>query len=74
MIASERKFSDAMAYAPSAMMLFAKDGRIVEVNAALCALLGYSREELLSMDARSLIAAGEEPFGLDKLIGSRPES
>ena len=50
LIASERKFSDAMACAPDAMSIFAADGRIVEVNAALCDLLGYTRDELLAMD------------------------
>lgn len=30
------------------------DGRIIEANPALCAMLGYSREELLGLDARKL--------------------
>lgn len=36
------------------------NGRILEANPALCALLGYSREELLSLDARALYLEAEE--------------
>lgn len=36
------------------------DGRILEANPALCAMLGYSREELLGLDARALYLEAEE--------------
>ena len=58
LIASERKFSDAMANAPIGMALFTAEGRPVEVNASLCDMLGYSREELLALDF-SRLAPGQ---------------
>jgi len=59
LIASERKFSDMMACAPSAIAIFTADGRIVEVNAAACDLLGYTRDELLALDVASVLDPGE---------------
>jgi PAS domain S-box-containing protein len=41
----------AIDHAADALLWFLSDGRIVEVNAAACRLLGYAREELLSMGA-----------------------
>ena len=61
LIVSERKFSDVMACAPNPMAIFAQDGRIVEVNAAACQMLGYTRDELLAMDIRTLVAPEEPP-------------
>jgi PAS domain S-box-containing protein/diguanylate cyclase (GGDEF)-like protein len=40
--------------APSAMALVAADGRLVRVNPALCALLGYTAEELLQRTVQDL--------------------
>ncbi len=59
MAASERKFRDVMACAPNAMAIFTEDGRIIDVNAATCDLLGYTRDELLAQDISSVIAPGE---------------
>ncbi len=67
--ASEQKFSDAMACAPVAMGLFTAEGRILEVNAALCDLLGYAREELLSFEVARIFAPGEKP--LDRAVIQR---
>ena len=61
LIASERKFSDAMQSAPNPMALFTPDGRFLEVNAALCAALGYRREELMALDIRGIVAPGKQP-------------
>ena len=58
LVASERKFSDAMANAPIGMALFTAEGRLAEVNAALSDMLGYSREELLALDF-SRLAPGQ---------------
>ena len=62
LVANERKFRDAMACAPNAMAIFTPDGRIVEVNAAACDVVGYTREELLEMDVQSLLAPEERPL------------
>jgi PAS domain S-box-containing protein len=47
-------FEAAFEHAPVAMALGAPDGRLVEINAAFCALLGRSREELLGMTGPEL--------------------
>jgi PAS domain S-box-containing protein len=44
---SEEQLRTAFEAAPFGMCLTALDGRVLQVNAALCQLLGYSREELL---------------------------
>ena len=44
---SEERFRTAFEEAPYGMCLTALDGRFLQVNAALCQMLGYSQEELL---------------------------
>lgn len=44
---SEERFRSAMSHSPIGMAIVAPDGRFAEVNAALCAIVGYPREELL---------------------------
>ena len=46
---SERRFSGAFNTAPQGMAIVDLDGRWMEVNDALCRMLGYSREELLQL-------------------------
>lgn len=45
---SEDRFRTAFEEAPWGMCMVALDGRFLHTNAALCQMLGYSREELLS--------------------------
>jgi PAS domain S-box-containing protein len=52
--ASEEKFSAAFRASPIALVIATMDGKYVEVNQALCDLLGYSREELLGKTAIEL--------------------
>ncbi len=59
--ANELKFREAMAAAPSPIALFDATGRFIEVNAALCDALGYSRDEMLALDIRALVAPGDAP-------------
>jgi len=42
-------------YARDAIFVEASDGRIIDVNPAACELLGYLREELLTMNVASLL-------------------
>jgi two-component system, cell cycle sensor histidine kinase and response regulator CckA len=44
---SEARFKGAFASSPNGMALVAPDGRWLEVNPALCQIVGYSEEELL---------------------------
>jgi PAS domain S-box-containing protein len=45
---SEERFSNAFTHAPIGMALVSTEGRWLKVNQAVCRLLGYSADELLS--------------------------
>lgn len=51
---SEQRFRSAFNYAAIGMALVAPTGRWLEVNRALCQLLGYTEEEMLATDFQSL--------------------
>ncbi len=51
---SEEKFRSAMLYAATGMAIFTPDGKWLQVNRAICDILGYSEEELLATDFRQL--------------------
>ncbi|MEO1140129.1 MAG: PAS domain S-box protein [Pseudomonadota bacterium] len=51
---SEQKFRLAMENAPIGQALVATDGRWLAVNAAMCAFLGYSEQELLAIDFQTI--------------------
>jgi PAS domain S-box-containing protein len=46
---SETRFRTALRHAPIGMALVALDGRFLEVNRALCRIVGYDEEELLGL-------------------------
>jgi diguanylate cyclase (GGDEF)-like protein/PAS domain S-box-containing protein len=48
------RFAEAFGAAAQGMALVSLDGRWLEVNDALCAMFGYSREELLALDFQRL--------------------
>jgi PAS domain S-box-containing protein len=48
---SEEKFSAAFRASPIGLVIATTDGKYVEVNQALCDLLGYSRDELIGRTA-----------------------
>ena len=51
---SEARFTTAFELAPIGMALVQPDGRWLKVNPALCALLGFNRQELMATDFQSL--------------------
>ena len=51
---SEARFHNAMDTAPIGMAIVSLDGKYVEVNKALCQLLGYKKEELEKMTFRQI--------------------
>ena len=60
---SEETFRAAMEHAPIGMVLVSRTGRWLQVNPALCQLLGYSKEELLEKDFQSLTYTDDlEPY------------
>ncbi len=56
---SEETFRTAMDYAPIGMALGDPDGRWIKVNKALCDLLGYEQDELLTRDFQSITHADD---------------
>ena len=51
---SDERFRSAMQFSPIGMALVAPGGTFVDVNRALCSMLGYAREELLETDFESI--------------------
>ena len=51
---SEKRFRDAFDHAPIGVALVAPDGRFLRANGALCNMLGYSAEELTTINFQSL--------------------
>jgi len=51
---SEERFRSAFDYAAIGMALVAPDGKWLQVNRALCEILGYSEEEMLATDFQNL--------------------
>jgi PAS domain S-box-containing protein len=56
---SEARYREFFETAGDAIFIEDADGRYVEVNAAACRLLGYTREELLGMDSRRLVGGDD---------------
>ncbi|WP_244237850.1 PAS domain S-box protein, partial [Corallococcus llansteffanensis] len=56
---SEERFRAAFEYAPIGMAMVRLDGRFLHVNAALCDIVGYSQEEMLSMTFGDLTVSEE---------------
>jgi diguanylate cyclase (GGDEF)-like protein/PAS domain S-box-containing protein len=56
---SERRFQGAFTHASIGMALLAFDGRMVQVNPALCQLLGHPAEALVGMQLQDLLHPDE---------------
>lgn len=54
---SEERFRSAFAYAPIGIGLVSRQGKWLKVNHALCEILGYESEELLTMEFQSVMFA-----------------
>ncbi len=52
---SEERFRSAFNYAPIGIALVSSSGQWLKVNHALCTILGYEKDEFLSMDFQSII-------------------
>ena len=52
--ADEWLFADAFEHAPNGMALLDRDGRFIQANDALCAILGFNRSELLGMSSKTI--------------------
>jgi len=66
---SETKYKTLFNTATSAIFLETYDGKIIDCNDTACKMLGYSREELLKLNAYDLIPQ-EDVNNLFKIIGN----
>lgn len=73
-----RLFEISMANAPFGKVVVTTSARILQINPALCALLGYEPEDLIGKDFRDLVHPEDRPFANTDLAGlhdgSVPES
>jgi two-component system cell cycle sensor histidine kinase/response regulator CckA len=60
---SEDKFRSAMLHSPIGMAVVGPDGRWLEVNPALCKIVGYTRGELLVSNFQSISHAEDSETG-----------
>src|SRR5207237_3169079 len=68
--ASERRYRQLVDAAAEAILVADPKGRLIEANEAACALLGYTRDELLRLRPDSLLADGSDDADEgDALIG-----
>ena len=65
--ASEGRFRKAMEHAPIGMALTGLDSRFLQVNQALCDMLGYEAEELLSLSFRDLTFPADLAANLEEI-------
>lgn len=77
LLASERRFRAAFQDAPIGMVLTALDGTPVQVNRAICTLLGFTEDELLSTTLRARthpedVAANQEL--LDRMLAGEHDT
>jgi PAS domain S-box-containing protein len=74
--ASRQLFGSAFDFAPVGMAIVALDGRLLQVNQAMCRMLGYTEDELRRMDVRQIThpedLAGDEALVRRAIAGEIP--
>jgi diguanylate cyclase (GGDEF)-like protein/PAS domain S-box-containing protein len=68
----EERYHRFFETARDGMVVFSRGGHLVDVNPALCRMLGYSREELLRMKATDFVSPELAASFLDQREGSKP--
>ncbi|MEO6446463.1 MAG: PAS domain S-box protein [Gemmatimonadaceae bacterium] len=77
LLASEQRFRLAMHFSPIGKALMSPEGRILEVNPSLCAILGHSRDTMLGCDFYGFTHpddAGTERNSIRQLLEGARES
>ncbi|MEN6442882.1 MAG: PAS domain S-box protein [Methanoregula sp.] len=69
LILSERTYHSYIDNSPQGLFVVDETGHYLDVNRAACILLGYSREEMLSMNILDLAAPEERQQRLDQFTG-----
>ena len=67
---TEVRYRTLLEEASDGIVVFGDDGRFVEANPSLCAMLGFTRDEILAMRAPDVIEPADldrEPIGWDML-------
>jgi PAS domain S-box-containing protein len=64
---SEARFREVFEHAPGGVCTTGLDGRFLEVNAALCHMLGYSKEELLQTTWMAVTHSDDLKSSLEKV-------
>jgi two-component system cell cycle sensor histidine kinase/response regulator CckA len=64
---SEDRFRSALQYSPIGMAIVAPNGAFLEVNPALCRILGFTCEELLARDFQAITHADDLAVDLDSV-------
>ena len=70
---SEERYQDVFEHAPDGIYVGAPDGRIVQANAAMCRMLGYSREELAVKSWLELTHPDDRPAAIERMKNLRHE-
>ncbi len=70
---TEERFQNVFENAPQGIYVARQDGRIVQANAALWRMLGYSREELVSMTWLEMTHPDDREAGVKRLVSLRWE-
>jgi PAS domain S-box-containing protein len=64
---SEERFRTAFDHAPIGMDLTGLDGRFLQVNAALCEMMGYTEQELLGMTFKDITHPEDQETDLEQV-------
>ena len=65
LVEAEERFRTFFAFSPIGKAMTAPDGRVVQVNQALCDMLGYSAEELQSLTFASVTHPDDRPESVE---------
>jgi diguanylate cyclase (GGDEF)-like protein/PAS domain S-box-containing protein len=67
---SEHKYRRLMEQASDGILVVDKHANFIEVNSRMCAMLGYTREEMLQLTARDIVKPGDlamTPLNIEEL-------
>ena len=72
LLASEVRYRSLFECAPDGILIADPDGRYIDANKTMCALLGYSHDELVGLHSADLVCSAEAPNvaeALDPMVG-----